>query len=88
MRTINQNIRIMNNRLLDKLWDFIVNNSIATTEEVNLVTDINGYNEEALNDIIYARTGYRDYEQCMDDNYAGDADLDVYYGISDESEED
>lgn len=78
----------MDNRLLDKLWDFIVNNSIATTEEVNLVTDINGYNEEALNDIIYARTGYRDYEQCMDDNYAGDADLDVYYGISDESEED
>ena len=78
----------MNNRLLDKLWDFIVNNSIATTEEIKLVTDINGFKEETLNDIIYARTGYRDYEQCVDDNYAGDADLDVYYGISEESEED
>lgn len=78
----------MNNKLLDKLWDFITVNEIATDEEIRLVTDINGYNEEALNDIIYARTGYRNYEQCMDDNYAGDADLDVYYGISDESEED
>ena len=77
----------MENRLLDKLWDFITVNEIATDDEIRLVTNINGYNEETLNDIIYARTGYRDYEQCMDDNYAGDADLDVYYGISDENEE-
>lgn len=77
----------MNNKLLAKLWNFILTNNIATEDELDLVTDINGYNEEALNEIIYSRTGYRDYEQCMDDNYAGDADLDVYYGISDESEE-
>ena len=77
----------MENRLLDKLWDFITVNEIATDDEIRLVTNINGYNEETLNDIIYARTGYRDYEQCTDDKYAGDADLDVYYGISDESEE-
>lgn len=77
----------MNNKLLAKLWDFILTNDIATEGELDLVTDINGYNEETLNDIIYARTGYRNYEQCMDDNYAGNADLDVYYGISDESEE-
>ena len=77
----------MENRLLDKLWDFITVNEIATDDEIRLVTNINGYNEETLNDIIYARTGYRDYEQCVEDDYAGDADLDVYYGISDESEE-
>ena len=77
----------MNNKLLDKLWDFITVNEIATDEEIRLVTAINGYNEEALKDIIYARTGYRNYKQCVEDDYAGDADLDVYYGISDESEE-
>lgn len=77
----------MDNRLLDKLWDFITVNEIATDDEIRLVTNINGYNEETLNDIIYARTGYRDYEQCMDDNYAGDADLDVYYGINESEEE-
>jgi hypothetical protein len=55
----------MENRLLDKLWDFITVNEIATDDEIRLVTNINGYNEETLNDIIYARTGYRDYEQCV-----------------------
>ena len=77
----------MENRLLDKLWDFITVNEIATDDEIRLVTNINGYNEETLNDIIYVCIGYRDYEQCVEDDYAGDADLDVYYGISDESEE-
>jgi len=46
-----------------KIWDYIVANEIATEEELKLVTCINGYNEETLNDIIYARTGYHDKEQ-------------------------
>ena len=48
---------------LNKLWDAIIEYEIATENELDLVTDINGYNEDALNDIIYARTGYRDIEQ-------------------------
>lgn len=35
----------------------------ATQGELELVTCINGYKEETLNDVIYARTGYRHYEQ-------------------------
>ena len=45
------------------IYNFIIELEIATEEEVNLVTDICGYNEEALNDIIYARSGYHDMEQ-------------------------
>lgn len=36
---------------------------IATSEEISLVTAINGYNEEAMQDILYVRTGYRSFEQ-------------------------
>lgn len=44
------------------LWDFIVDNNIATEDEVGLVTDINGLNEKTMTDIIYAKTGLRSYE--------------------------
>lgn len=48
---------------LELLWDNIVYYSIATQQELSLITCINGYNEETLNDVIYARTGYRSIEQ-------------------------
>ena len=51
------------NTTKEMIWDYLVENLIATEEEIRLVTCINGYNEEALNDILYARTGYRDIEQ-------------------------
>ena len=55
------------------LWDWIVAEGIATEEELQLVTDINGFSEDTLNDIIYARTGYNDKNQ--------------YLGIDDEEED-
>jgi hypothetical protein len=48
---------------IEYVWDRIVEMDIATEEELDLVTAINGYNIESLNDIIYVRTGYRDIEQ-------------------------
>ena len=39
------------------LWDFIVDNNIATEDEVGLVSDINGLNEQTMTDIIYSKTG-------------------------------
>ena len=49
-----------------QIWDYIQETGIATEEELQLVTNINGYNEESLNSIIYARTGYRSVEQIED----------------------
>lgn len=48
---------------LNTLYDKIVEYGIATNKEIDLVTSINGWNEEAMNDIIYCRTGYRSIEQ-------------------------
>jgi len=49
--------------IIAKTWDYLIESGIATEAELQLVTDINGYNETALNDIIYARTGYRSLNQ-------------------------
>lgn len=48
---------------VNKLWAELVDGGYFTQEELELVTCINGYNVEALNDCIYARYGYRSYEQ-------------------------
>ena len=57
---------------LDGYWNDLVNIGIATEEELQLVTDINGYSKETLDDVLYARTGYRDWEQYMDYEYMED----------------
>lgn len=49
-----------------KVWDYLLEMAIATEEELKLITCINGYNEEALNSVIYARTGYRSIEQIKE----------------------
>ena len=48
---------------VSNLWDEIIELGIANEGELQLVTDINGYSVETLNDIIYARTGYNDIYQ-------------------------
>lgn len=62
--TKEKEIKIMTN---DEFFDFLVEYGIATEDEIRLVTYINGYNEETLNDILYARTGNRSVEQFLEE---------------------
>ena len=48
---------------LTTLWDNLIAYEIATEEELQLITSINGYNLEALEDVLYVRTGYRSRDQ-------------------------
>tara|TARA_Y100000593_G_C4138586_1_gene251010 strand:+ start:125 stop:346 length:222 start_codon:yes stop_codon:yes gene_type:complete len=50
----------------NQIYDFILDNEIATEEEINIITNINGYNKKSLNNIIYARTAYNDVQQCVE----------------------
>ena len=50
-------------RNIESVWTLLVDMGVATDEELQLVTSINGYNIDTLNDIIYVRTGYHDMEQ-------------------------
>ena len=50
----------------DIIWDYLVENLIATEDELRLVTNINGYSVESLEDVIYAKTGYRSLDQLQE----------------------
>ena len=50
----------------DLTWDFILENQIASEDALHLVTNINGYNMETLNDVLYSNTGYHDIKQLWD----------------------
>ena len=52
---------------IDRIWDYLIESGIATEKELDLITCINGYSVETLNDVIYARTGYRSLDQLIDD---------------------
>lgn len=47
---------------IDEMWSKLI--EMGTSEEVlQVVTAINGYNEQAMCDILYAQYGYNDFEQ-------------------------
>ena len=58
----------MTNKELDLYWEFLIEKEIATERELLLVTSLNGYNEETLNDVLYVFTGYRTKEQYVESN--------------------
>lgn len=63
-------------KIIDKMWEFLENEVGISTETIDLITDINGYNETTMCDILYARTGYRDFDQIEEDFYEEDEDDD------------
>lgn len=54
-------------KTINEVWDLLIEYGIATQEELELVTCINGYNMDTMNDVIYARTGYRDIDQLTEE---------------------
>tara|TARA_R100001463_G_scaffold28418_3_gene65123 strand:- start:471 stop:650 length:180 start_codon:yes stop_codon:yes gene_type:complete len=48
------------------IWDFILEQGIATEDELCLVTSIMGTNKDTLNAVLYARKGYRSMEQIIE----------------------
>lgn len=49
------------------LESFLIDYQIATPDEIELVTNINGHNVRALLDIIYCRCGLRSIEQLVNE---------------------
>ena len=52
---------------VDEVWDLLIEYGVATQEELELITCINGYNMNTMNSVIYARTGYQNIEQIQDE---------------------
>ena len=51
---------------LTHMYDTILELGLCTFEELELVTCINGFNEQAMNDIVYVREGYRTLGQYLE----------------------
>lgn len=47
----------------DEVEEYLINNNIATEEEIDLCTRLVGDNLETLNLILYIRTGFRNIDQ-------------------------
>lgn len=53
---------VTTNLTINEMWDSLL--KIGVSEQtLQVVTDINGYNEQAMKDILYSVTGYNDFDQ-------------------------
>ena len=51
---------------LNKMYDTILELELCTVEELELVTSINGFNEQAMNDLVYVPAGYQTLDQYVE----------------------
>lgn len=51
---------------LSEMWDKLMEMGVSE-ETLQVVTCINGYNEETMNDILYATSGYRSFDQLEEE---------------------
>lgn len=72
----------------EKMWDYLYEVVGVSDETIKIVTDINGYNEDALRDILYVKTGYRDFDQIEEDFYGEDEEDEEEEDEDEEDEED
>lgn len=47
---------------MNEMWNTLLNLGVSE-QTLQVVTDINGYSEETMRDILYAVTGYRYFDQ-------------------------
>lgn len=59
----------------DQAWDYLLESGIATEAELQLVTCLNGYSLEVLQDVLDVRTGYKNFGQLIDDDSDDSEDL-------------
>ena len=62
-------MNMFENMTLEAMWDYLTEAGIATEEELQLITAINGYNEKTLCDVLYVRTGYRSFDQLEGEDF-------------------
>lgn len=48
---------------IEEAWDYLTSEGIATEDELQLISNGWGYTLENMETVLYARTGYRSFEQ-------------------------
>lgn len=70
---------------LEQYYDYLIDYKLVSSETLDIITSINGYNEETLDDVLYVVSGYHDIEQYLE--YEDRENYNLYYR-DDESEDD
>ena len=50
------------NLTINEMWETLLDLGVSE-QTLKVVTDINGYNEKSMKDILYTVTGYNDFDQ-------------------------
>lgn len=50
------------NLTINEMWDSLLDLGVSE-QTLQVVTDINGYNEQSMKDILYSVTDYNDFDQ-------------------------
>ena len=52
----------------EEMWDCLVETVGVSEETLRIVTCIDGYSTETMEAVLYAVTGYRDFDQLDDED--------------------
>lgn len=62
----------MTQEKLDYCYNWLIDKKLFTALELNLITNMMGYNIDTLNLAIYCRLGYRNIDDLINDIEKGD----------------
>lgn len=51
----------------DQMWQTLLEQGVSE-QTLQIVTAINGYSTETMEDVLYAATGYRSFDQIPEDD--------------------
>lgn len=63
----NRKINASTELSVDEMWDTLMKYFSISEETLRIVTAINGNSESTMCDILYAVSGYRDFNQLFED---------------------
>lgn len=53
---------------VEQAWDYLIESGLTTQHTLEVVTSINGYSLDTLQDVLYAVAGYRNFNQMDDED--------------------
>lgn len=51
---------------VNEIYSYMIDYGLVSEEALNIITNINGYNEDTLNDVLYCVSGYHDIKQYLE----------------------
>ena len=50
----------------NEMWDYLIDLGV-NEQTLQIITSINGFSEETMLDVLYAATGYRNFDQLEEE---------------------